>query len=507
MKTCFFSALLILVLCFGTNSYSQQYNRPVPLSLFPYEFVQNDTYDHGYFLATLLKINVLPSSSNYKSPYPIIFDSDGYILWYSNPNIGGLLNFQYHPINKEFSYTQVAQNQVNFVVLDSNLNIINSFQDQNGLEDTHEFLKAANGNWLFMTRSNDTVDLSAHTFNGVQGSAQTIIRGIGYQEIDPFGNIVFEWDANNYIDPLDSYDFYGYNPSSFDYCHGNAIAEDQDGHVLISQRHLNAIYKINRYTGDVIWILGGQSSDFTFTNDAGFSGQHDIRKLPNGNYSMFDNGNMSNQAIKTRGVEYSIDTINWTATRVDQILHPSNLVSTAMGSYRQLSNGEHLLGYGLVYQPYPVAALYNANQTISREFHFEDSVMTYRMLHAESLPLIRPEITCQNTTNGLTLTGPTGMSSYLWSTGETSSSITVTNFDTIQLWVPQGSGFIGSLPYYVNDLTSPCNLSLDELIALNEEHSFELFNLLGQKIDRIKPNQIYLKVWSNGRIEKIMEVE
>ncbi|MCC6702440.1 MAG: aryl-sulfate sulfotransferase, partial [Fluviicola sp.] len=195
------------------------------------------------------------------------------------------------------------------------MTILDTIQAIQQLDDVHDIQRAANGNWLFTIATIDTVDLSGATFyNGTNGVANTIIAGFGVQEVDANNNIVFEWDSNDHIPPTETYLFYGYNVSNFDYCHGNAVAEDSDGHLLLSFRHLNAIYKIHRTTGAIIWKLGGHTSDFNFTNDPGFSGQHDIRKLPNGNYSLFNNANMAPAPKVSKGKEFSLDTINWTAT-------------------------------------------------------------------------------------------------------------------------------------------------------------------------------------------------
>jgi len=171
--------------------------------------------------------------------------------------------------------------------LDGNLNQIDTLNTVIADEDAHDLQQAENGNWLLSTRTSNIVDLSAFVFDGTQGSVTTNIRGYGVQEFDAAGNLVFEWNSNDHISPTETYDEYGYNANDFDYCHGNAIDEDSDGNLLFSMRHTNAIYKVDRITGEIIWILGGRSSSFTFPNDAGFSAQHDIRKLPNGNYSLF----------------------------------------------------------------------------------------------------------------------------------------------------------------------------------------------------------------------------
>ena len=75
---------------------------------------------------------------------------------------------------------------------------------------------------------------------------------------------------------------------------------------LIS-RSLNEVTKINRQTGDIIWRLGGKNNQYTFTDPTSmFSFPHDFRKLPNGNFTVFDNGNGRNPPY-SRALEYSIN--------------------------------------------------------------------------------------------------------------------------------------------------------------------------------------------------------
>ena len=49
-----------------------------------------------------------------------------------------------------------------------------------------------------------------------------------------------------------------------DYCHTNAIEQDNDGNILISSRNMDEITKINRITGQIIWRLGGKNNQFEF---------------------------------------------------------------------------------------------------------------------------------------------------------------------------------------------------------------------------------------------------
>ena len=495
-------SLILLLLTSCTFAFGQNYNRPIPAETFPYEFQTAGNSAPGYFITTQFKVNLLPSDPNYFPPYPVIYDENGYIAWYSKPDVRNATDFKYFTEVDMFSYSTVEQGLIKkFVILDGNLNRIDTLNVFNHTEDIHDFQRAANGNWLLSTRFADTMDLSAYTFDGTQGSTQTIVRGYGVQEIDPNGNLVFEWNSSDHMHPTETYDFYGYNVNDFDYCHGNAIEEDDDGHLLFSMRHTNSIIKVHRTTGDIIWRLGGQLSDFSFINNETFSGQHDIRRLPNGRYSLFNNDNMGVAPLHSKGEEYILDTVNWTAEKVYEFHTMDNHYHGSRGSYRHLSNDYKMLGWGKSNRPAPTATLVDAQDNILSEFYFEDSVMVYRMLFDLDLALPRPEITCVNTGNGYELT-VNSATSYQWSTGETTQSIPVTTAGTYQVWVPYGEGFIGSLPFTVVDPNMPCTASISELQLDSEK--FRLFNLIGQEVEHLENGHLYLKIYASGTIEKVI---
>ena len=130
--------------------------------------------------------------------------------------------------------------------------------------------------------------------------------------------------------------------------HGNAIDLDRDGHVLVSFRNSDQIMKINAQTGAIIWRLGGKKNEFTFNNDSfnGFSHQHGIRRLANGNVIFFDNGNLHSPPT-SRAVEYRLDEQAKTATLVWEYRHEPALYGFALGFAQRLANGNSLICYGI----------------------------------------------------------------------------------------------------------------------------------------------------------------
>lgn len=510
VKNVFIKLNAVIILVIITNlCLAQDFNRPVPETLFNYEFEQisNNGVNSGYYFLTPFKLRPQNTQTFDLRRSALLLDSDGYVFWYHVPVTGICVDFKYYPQSKLYSVTNPSgPNPVSFIIMDSSLTIIDTVNAVNLAGDIHDIQELQNGNWLVSTIHVDTADLTGYTFLGQNGMPNTPIKGYGFQEIDASGAVLMDWNSNDYIHPSETYDEYGYDSSFFDYCHGNTLEEDTDGNILISFRHLNAIYKVNRLTGDVMWRLGGKSSDFTFINDSLFSGQHDIRRIENGNYSLFDNGNMSPLPKISRGVEYQLDTINWTATLVKEYVHPDSVYGSAMGSYQTTTNNSKILGYGLVMRPDPNITIIDSDEMITSQIFFEDSVVSYRAYHfTPDLPE-RPQITCEQTLTGWILNAPNA-SEWQWSTGETSASIMVTEPDTVQVWIPFGAGFIGSEPLIINDVSNPCgSLSLNELTT-SKSSDFSLYNLLGQPIKKPEKNKIYLKVYSSGQIERIIHIE
>ena len=136
-----------------------------------------------------------------------------------------------------------------------------------------------------------------------------------------------------------------------DFLHANSLAWDRDGGIVVSGRYINTVFKIDYPTGKVMWRLGGykaKRSDFTIVNDplGGFSYQHSVRMLPNGNMLLFDNGN-NRPDQHTRAAEYKLDWEKKTATLVWS--YPAEAeypFRDCCGLVQRLKNGNTLIGWG-----------------------------------------------------------------------------------------------------------------------------------------------------------------
>jgi hypothetical protein len=134
-------------------------------------------------------------------------------------------------------------------------------------------------------------------------------------------------------------------PSDLD--HPNALSFAPDGSLLVSYRNLDAVLDLDPDTGAVRWQLGGRGSQLSFVGDplGGFSAQHYVRLLSNGNLLLYDNG-VGHMPQQTRVAEYTLDVGAHTATLIWQFHHTPELFTPVVGSVQRLANHDTFIGWG-----------------------------------------------------------------------------------------------------------------------------------------------------------------
>jgi hypothetical protein len=215
--------------------------------------------------------------------------------------------------------------------------------------DTHDMQPLANGNFLLDTyRLRKHVDLRPYG-----GQANSNVMDGEIQEITPAGKRVWSWNSKDHIN-LDE----AGNPTgrqvrlrdgtvAYDVFHLNSVEPDGDG-LVISARHVNAVYRIKRATGDVVWKLGGtpRPERLAVVGDPKgptFGGQHDARLLGDGTLTVYDN---RTGIDAPRGVRFAIDTKKHEATFLEQVSDPNATSSNSKGSARRLPSGDWVVSWG-----------------------------------------------------------------------------------------------------------------------------------------------------------------
>lgn len=139
--------------------------------------------------------------------------------------------------------------------------------------------------------------------------------------------------------------------SAWDWFHLNSVAKDDRGNYLISARYLPSLVYISGTTGEILWTLGGKSSNFTDLSEGRATdifGQHSATWQDNyQSILLYDNhGNNWNHTIPSRAVKLSVDQSRYETKLIAEAYHPQGYITQSQGSVQQLPNGNIFVGYG-----------------------------------------------------------------------------------------------------------------------------------------------------------------
>lgn len=292
-------------------------------------------------------------------------DTSGNVVFYKE--VGDVArNFKPYLINDTVYYSYAASgenyydyhlgvgyNQTQAVILDHEYKEIDRIEflvetdyvhKKHSLEN-HDFLMLDVGHYIMsgyvgMTVNNIPTSLKP---NGTSSVVAFVI-----QEVKD-GELLFEWSSTDYPQlyslSLDMNDFYNTNKDYADYAHFNSVDIDpSDDNFIFSFRNLDAIVKVDRKTGEIVWILGGAGDEFGIDETQYFSRQHYGRFITDDTISIFDNGINLEQ---TRVVEFTIDQISKKILDFAQY-SIDGTYSMSMGSAQRIDDEKpiYIMGWG-----------------------------------------------------------------------------------------------------------------------------------------------------------------
>ena len=220
--------------------------------------------------------------------------------------------------------------------------------------DHHEIQRLANGHTIvdsYLPRRH--VNLTAY---GKEPDAR-IVDG-RMQELDASGRVVWSWTTRGHMSLSEAAPWWPRlrpvpmvsGRPAYDPFHLNSVDPHGD-RIVISLRHVDAVYEIDRSTGAVVWKFGGTktSKSLTVIGDPRWgsdplAGQHDARLSDDGRYlTVFDN---ETKRGAPRALRYLVDPLTRTAIFVSQVQDPAVPLSDCCGSARILPNGHWVIDWG-----------------------------------------------------------------------------------------------------------------------------------------------------------------
>lgn len=285
-----------------------------------------------------------------ENSYVVIFDRHGAPVWWLKNRVS--------PLNPQLlrdgtlswlSLVSRPEVRVSYGIHDLRGRLVRHVVPADGLlTEAHELRLLPNGNYLIggfrWERNLDTAPFG--------GGSEATALGLQLQEVRRNGSLAWTWNSGDHIALAETGRWWrnlANRPDPYDTVHFNS-ADVRPGSVLLSFRHLDAVYEIDRSSGEIEWKLGGTGtaeSLATVDDPLGgypLGGPHDARYLPDGSISIFDNG--TNLERPPRVLRYRIDEQDRTATLVSAFGDPRVRLSGCCGSSRLLPGGGWLVNWG-----------------------------------------------------------------------------------------------------------------------------------------------------------------
>ncbi len=159
------------------------------------------------------------------------------------------------------------------------------------------------------------------------------------------GIVVQRWSA---FDHLDWTQLRGSRSSTGNWLHGNGLSLGPRGNILMSLRNADQVISIAPDWQSVEWSLGGTTGTLAVAAADRPLGQHYVSEPAPGRVLVFDNGYERPGGAYSRAIEYQVDPVAGTATKVWEYRESPDNYAALVGSARRLPNGNTTILFGML---------------------------------------------------------------------------------------------------------------------------------------------------------------
>lgn len=232
----------------------------------------------------------------------------------------------------------------------------------------HDFKRLANGNFMVLGCKygwrNVPGDIDLKNIRKINIDSTSNPRRIKYLfntiiEYNKAGKVVWFWDLNEHV-PDEELFAKGVVTNAVRrelparaelYGHMNSFDTDPDGkYVYANFREIHEVIKIQKSTGKIVQRYIGNKDVPDDSKEIHFMSQHDVNLLPNGNLSLFNNGNANKEDQPSSAIEFTQTEGNkpgkivWSfSCKMDST---NNGKTTRYGSVQDLGGGKKLISMG-----------------------------------------------------------------------------------------------------------------------------------------------------------------
>lgn len=274
--------------------------------------------------------------------YGLVIDNTGRVVWYLRFANSPGLNFKAEPTGHYFARPTASgpNARSRWVEIDPLGNIVRTIGCAGDLEPRfHDLIAESDGGYWLMCDDVRTLNLS-----GMGGKADAKVTGTDVQHVSASGDLMFQWSPFEHFDIADL-DPASRSGASVNWTHGNSLALDGNGNVVVSFRNLNEITWIDTRAGSVLWRMGGSRNQFTFQDTPAltFSFQHGVRLTSQGQLLFLDN--LGDKA-SSRVLRYDYNAVAGIARLAGSYRPVPDAVSQTGGSVQDLPGGRTLVSFG-----------------------------------------------------------------------------------------------------------------------------------------------------------------
>jgi len=170
------------------------------------------------------------------------------------------------------------------------------------------------------------------------------------EEQDADGNTRVVFDIRDHLDPVQTCEHQtlpAANSSGelFDWTHANALILSEDGaYYYVMLRNLDTILKVDRVSGELVWMLGGPQSDFSFSKAKDRFDHAHTSIVEKDRMLVFDNANHSPTKV-SRAVVYSVDEEQREVTVLREVPEPNGAHISMLGDVKDTADGGLLISW------------------------------------------------------------------------------------------------------------------------------------------------------------------